>query len=111
MINRILDNLKAISTHQGFRRYFTNTSWLFAEKVLRMVVGLFVGVWVARYLGPEQFGLLSYAQSFVGLFSAIATLGLDGIVEKVMIENNYKKTNFMKYEKANSQFPKMVSTW
>jgi len=39
-------------TSPGFRRYFANTSWLFAEKVLRMVVGLFVGVWVARYLGP-----------------------------------------------------------
>jgi O-antigen/teichoic acid export membrane protein len=31
-----------------------------------MAVGLFVGVWVARYLGPEKFGLLSYAKSFVG---------------------------------------------
>ena len=55
-------------------KYFKNTSWLFGEKILRMVVGLFVGVWIARYLGPEQFGTFSYAQSFVGLFSAIATL-------------------------------------
>ena len=59
-------------------KYFRNTSWLFGEKILRMIVGLFVGIWVVRYLGPEQFGLLSYAQSFVGLFTVIATLGLDG---------------------------------
>ena len=56
------------SNHQGFRKYFANTSWLFGEKILRMTVGLFVGVWVARYLGPEKFGLFSYAQSFVALF-------------------------------------------
>jgi O-antigen/teichoic acid export membrane protein len=68
-------------------RYFKNTSWLFAEKILRMIVGLFVGIWVARYLGPEQFGLLSYAQSFVGLFAAIATLGLDGIVVRELVKD------------------------
>ena len=49
----------------GFRKYFTNTSWLLGERVLRMAVSLFVGIYVARYLGPERFGLLSYALSFV----------------------------------------------
>ena len=68
-------------------RYFTNTSWLFGEKILRLTVGLFVGVWVARYLGPEQFGLFNYAQSFVGLFAAIATLGLDGIVVRELVKD------------------------
>lgn len=68
-------------------KYFKNTSWLFGEKILRMIVGLFVGIWVARYLGPEQFGLFSYAQSFVGLFTAIATLGLDGIVIRELVKD------------------------
>jgi len=47
-------------------KYFSNTSWLLAERILRMTVALLVGVYVARYLGPERFGLLSYANSFVG---------------------------------------------
>ncbi|MBU1927522.1 flippase [bacterium] len=72
-------------------KYFKNTSWLFGEKILRMVVGLFVGVWVARYLGPEQFGLFSYAQSFVGLFTAIATLGLDGIVVRELVKDESRR--------------------
>ncbi|WP_373033598.1 flippase [Sulfurovum sp.] len=66
-------------------KYFRNTSWLFGEKILRMVVGLFVGVWIARYLGPEQYGLLSYAGSFVGLFTIVATLGLDSIVVRELV--------------------------
>jgi hypothetical protein len=37
----------------GFKRYFSNTSWLMGHRVLSMVVALFVGVYVARYLGPE----------------------------------------------------------
>ncbi len=73
--------------HAGFKKYFVNTSWLFVEKILRMVVGLFIGVWIARYLGPEQFGLLSYAGAFVGLFTAIATLGLDGIVVRELVKD------------------------
>ena len=76
-------------------KYFKNTSWLFGEKILRMIVGLFVGVWVARYLGPEQFGLFSYAQSFVGLFTAIATLGLDGIVVRELVKDSSRRDDLI----------------
>ena len=76
-------------------KYFKNTSWLFAEKILRMVVGLLVGVWVARYLGPEQFGLLSYALSFVGLFSIIATFGLDEIVVRELVKDESRRDDLI----------------
>jgi len=87
----IASKINDLKNHQGFMRYFKNTSWLVAEKILRIVVGLFVGIWVARYLGPEQFGLFSYAQSFVGLFTAIATLGLDSIVIRELVKNKNKR--------------------
>jgi len=87
----MIKKIKSLTHHQGFMKYFKNTSWLFAEKILRMVVGLFVGIWVARYLGPEQFGLFSYALSFVGLFTAIATLGLDGIVVRELVKDEGKR--------------------
>jgi len=83
----MISKLKSLKNNQGFMKYFKNTSWLFAEKILRMIVGLFIGIWVARYLGPEQFGLFSYAQSFVGLFILIASLGIDEIVIAKLIKN------------------------
>ncbi len=70
----------------GFKEYFANTSWIIAERVLRMGVAFFVGVYVARYLGPERFGLLSYAGSFVGLFSGLAALGLNSIVTRELVK-------------------------
>jgi len=79
--------LKSLSKDRSFIKYFSNTSWLFAEKILRMTVGLFVSIWVARYLGPEQYGLFSYAQSFVSLFTVFATLGLDGIIVRELVSN------------------------
>ena len=81
-----INKLRALMKSQGAMRYLKNTSWLLGEKILRMTLGLFVGIWVARYLGPEQFGLFSYAQSFVALFAAIATLGLDGIVVRELVK-------------------------
>lgn len=87
----MISKLQKLSGHQGFKKYLFNTSWLIAEKILRMVVALLVGVWVARYLGPDRFGLLSYAQSFVALFSAIATLGLDGIVVRELVKEPERK--------------------
>lgn len=63
----------------------SNTGWLFADKVVRLGVGLLVGVWIARYLGPEQFGLLNYAVALVALFGAVASAGLNGIVVRDLI--------------------------
>jgi len=64
-----------------------NTTWQFGDNILRMAVGLVVGVWLARYLGPEQFGLFSYALAFVALFAAVASLGLDDIVVRDIVRN------------------------
>jgi len=47
----MISKIRSLRAHQGFMRYFANTSWFFAEKILRMVVGLFVGIWVATMLG------------------------------------------------------------
>ncbi len=52
-----------------------------------MGIGLLVGIWVARYLGPERFGLLSFASAFTGSFAVIATLGLQGIVVRNIIQD------------------------
>ena len=62
-----------------------NIGWLFFDKILRMGIGFFLGVWIARYLGPEQFGLFNYANAYVALFGAIATCGLNGIVVKDLV--------------------------
>jgi len=68
-------------------KIINNLGWLFFDKILRMGMGLLVGVWVARYLGPEQFGLLSFATAFVGLFGAIATMGLQDIVVRDIVRD------------------------
>jgi PST family polysaccharide transporter len=70
---------------RNLQKIIGNTFWLFCDRILRMGMGLLVGVWVARYLGPKQFGVLNYACAYVALFSVIVTLGLDNIVVRELV--------------------------
>lgn len=72
-----------------------NTAWLIGDKILRLGAGLFVGVWLARYLRPEQFGLLNYAAAFVTLFAPFASLGLDNIVIREIVNHPCKKNELL----------------
>lgn len=79
---------RRLEGRQNLQKVIGNTGWLFADKILRMGVGLLVGVWVARYLGTEQFGQLNYAIAFVGIFGAIAGMGLNGIVVRDIVRGH-----------------------
>ena len=79
----------------GFRQYFANTSWLLGERILRMAISLFIGIYVARYLGPERFGLLSYSLSFVLLFSSLASFGLDDILVRELVKSPEKRKDIL----------------
>jgi O-antigen/teichoic acid export membrane protein len=81
----------AFLNHAGFQRYGANAAWLLGERILRMFVGLFVGIWIARYLGAEKFGLFNYSQSLVAIFASIANLGIDGILIRQLIMDESQK--------------------
>lgn len=64
----------------AFRAFAANMGWLVADKVTRLFVAVFVSAWVARYLGPERYGVLAYGLTFVAMFQAASLLGLDNLV-------------------------------
>lgn len=65
---------------QGPRRYFVHTGWNLLGRVVNLVIAFFVNIYIVRYFGPSDWGLLSYVVSFTGIFSFIATLGVDSIL-------------------------------
>ena len=69
----------------GLRRVLPNTGWLLADRVLRMVIGITVGAWVARYLGPRDYGLLSFALAWVALFTPFAALAHERVVVRDLV--------------------------
>ncbi len=76
-----------IKEQAGLIDIIKNISWLFFDKILRMGVGIFVTVWIARYLGPELFGQLNFVTAFVGIFSVVGALGLQAIVVREVVKN------------------------
>src|SRR5258708_479415 len=68
------------------RKYVENAFWLIFEKGFSLFVGMVVGIYVARYLKPESYGLLNYSISFVGIFSIFSTLGMDQIIVRELAQ-------------------------
>ena len=76
LIDRILNRFNLSDTKKKVVR---NLAWAVTGKVITLLGSLLVGIFVARYLGPEQYGLMSYVTSFVALFQVFASFGLDNI--------------------------------
>ena len=92
IINRIAGQIRSNETLQ---KILYNTAWLFADRIIRMGVGVIVIIWIARYLGPEQFGIYNYSIAFVALFTAFASLGLDNIIVREIVRHPDKKNEIL----------------
>lgn len=64
-----------------------NAFWLIGAKVYHVAVNLVVSLLMARYLGPSNYGLINYAASFTALFTAVCTLGINGILVNELIND------------------------
>lgn len=59
-----------------------NFKWLFSYQVLRLAVGFLLGAWVARVLGPADFGILSTASATAAIAYVAIELGMRQLVAK-----------------------------
>lgn len=80
--------LSRLRNDVGLRRILSNSGWMMGEQVFRLLVGLGVGVWIARLLGPARFGQLSYAIAFAAIFGIVATLGLNRILVRELVSTS-----------------------
>ncbi len=79
----------------GMKRYASNTGWALATRVLSVLMSFFVTIYLVRYLGPENYGNLSYAISFVGIFSVISTLGIDNVLYRELIMYPERRNEYL----------------
>lgn len=57
-----------------------NVFWIVGCKIIKMVLTLVVTMITARYLGPANYGLISYASGLVAFALPIMKLGIDAIM-------------------------------
>ncbi|HAV7859040.1 TPA: flippase [Salmonella enterica] len=72
--------IKKININVEIKGIISNTGWLLFDKFIRLIFGLLVGVWVARYLGPDTYGQLAYVITLISFFQVVSLLGMDTIL-------------------------------
>jgi O-antigen/teichoic acid export membrane protein len=91
-VQKIMQKLYLSPNH---KRIINNVYWAVLGKSVNIISGLLVGIFVARYLGPAQYGLMSYVISYVTLFSILATFGLDNIEIRELSKNLTSKEEIL----------------
>ena len=76
-----------------------NLMWLSLDRVFRLSINFIISIIIAKYLGPEQYGILSFALSFTILFTFFSNLGLNKILIRELVldkisEEKLLGTNF-----------------
>lgn len=88
LVGKIKGKLKLSGNRE---KIVDNVYWSVLGKIVNVLSGLFVGIIVARYLGPESFGLMNYVISYVALFSILANFGLDNVEIRELSKNEVAK--------------------
>lgn len=61
-------------------RVAKNASWIIIGQIAKSSFAMIISMITARYLGPSNFGLISYAASIVTFVTPIMTLGLSNVL-------------------------------
>jgi len=69
------------------RKALSSSAWLLSERGLTLFLNFLVSIMLARYLGPQQYGSLSYAVAFVALLSTIPYLGFGAVVVQELVRD------------------------
>lgn len=64
-----------------------NAIWLISGRVYNMVLNFVIGLMSARYLGPQNYGLINYATTYTTFFASFCTLGINSIIVKNFIDH------------------------
>ena len=70
----------------GSRRFVGSFAWLLGDRVLKLLITVFINGVVARYLGPQAHGVLQYALAAVAVTSILVTQGFDQLVVMRLVQ-------------------------
>lgn len=65
---------------------FKNAGWIIGCKIIQSLINLVIGLITARYLGPSNYGIISYVSSVVAFAMPIMQLGLKNTLVKEFVQ-------------------------
>ena len=82
---------KKLGNRPILKKILKNISWLTFERVFQLILSVFVGIWIARYLGPSDFGLMNFAIAFGSIFGPFIGMGVSSILLRELIKHPKNK--------------------
>ena len=64
-----------------------NASWIIGCRIGQAILSLVINMLTARYLGPSNYGLITYAASLVAFVLPIAQLGFNNILVQEIVND------------------------
>jgi O-antigen/teichoic acid export membrane protein len=80
-MNKLIHRIKEKWGEKGFQKYFRNMGWMFVARVFTLLINLFVSIYIAKNLGPEQYGTFSFIISFVSI-AGFTLFAIDSLLTK-----------------------------
>lgn len=73
---------------EKFKKDIYNISWDIIGNLFGLIINFVISILVARYLGPESYGVLMYSLALLILFQTFGHLGLSGLVVREIINSS-----------------------
>lgn len=80
---------KSIDINGDLNKTLQNFNWLISNRIITMIIGMFVMAIIARYFGPDKYGQFNYALAYTSFFIALSTLGFETLAVKAIIDREY----------------------
>ena len=65
-----------------------NAGWIIGVRIAQSLLSFVISILTARYLGPSNYGIISYAASLVAFVTPVMYLGINSIIVQDLIENS-----------------------
>ena len=69
------------------QRILKNMGLLLFSQIVAIIFGFFYTIYMARFLGVEGFGIISFAMAFTGIFGVITDFGLNTLTTRDVSRN------------------------
>lgn len=76
-------------------RLIKNVSWIFFGNVAHAVLSFLLNIAVARILSLNDNGMLTYAASWIAFFTAVGTLGFNGIISREFSKDEARGNEYL----------------
>ena len=64
-----------------------NATWIIVSRIIQAVFGLVLNMFIARYLGPSNYGIINYAVSVIAFVVPLMNLGFSNVLVQELTEN------------------------